>query len=360
LEHIRVLDLTTNHTGYGARLLSDLGACVCRPVPEAESLEGTAADLFLHAGKQLTRCTPAGFAGLLASSRFDLVFESSAFGAAVFEIDPASLQERRPETTIVSFSPFGLERGNLPATDLTILAAGGLLSLGGYSDTEPVAVAGEQSLLASGIFGAVAALAALIERTGSAGGRWIDVSSQECVAFALEDAVPDFYINGRTRRRYGDAAREAGTGVYRCKDGFVSIVAGRLGTARAWAALRKWIMLAGTAGSEALSDPQWDDIRYRSQKDNIDRFARIFEAFGALHTKQELYVEGQRRQIAIAPVNTIDDLFTDPQLVYSAFFKVFHDAAGRELRIPGAPYRLSATPAIVPDVSDLVLAGVAP
>lgn len=360
LSHVKVLDLTTNHTGYSTRLLSDLGASVFRPIQAcSQLLTGTPADLFLHAGKHLIPYTPETFDEFIADSRCDLIFESSAFEASWFSVDVASLQRANPKTTIVSFSPYGQEQVGVPATDLTILAAGGLLSLGGYPDTEPVAVAGEQSLLASGIFGAVAALATLFDNR-STSGKWIDISAQECVAFALEDAVPDYYINGRIRRRHGDSAREAGTGVYRCKDGFVSIVAGRLGTAKAWTALRSWMRDVGAAGSEALTDPRWDDFAFRGQKNNVDQFARIFDAFGALYTKRELYVEGQLRQIAIAPVNSVTDLFDDPQLIHSAFFKPFMDAAGHELWIPGAPYRLSATPAIVPSRSDYVLVGGAP
>ena len=84
---------------------------------------------------------------------------------------------------------------DMQATDLTLLAAGGLLSLGGYADSEPLAVQGEQAMLASGIYGAVAVLTALFERTQTGKGCWIDVSGQECVAFALEDAVAEWSIN---------------------------------------------------------------------------------------------------------------------------------------------------------------------
>ena len=112
-----------------------------------------------------------------------------------------------------------------------------MLSLGGYPETGPVAVPGEQGHLASAIFGAVAALKALLEREGTNHGQWVDVSGQECIAFALEDAVPEWYLNRNIRKRTGDKAREAGTGVYPCMDGHVSMVAGRLGTAKAFKTL---------------------------------------------------------------------------------------------------------------------------
>jgi Predicted acyl-CoA transferases/carnitine dehydratase len=122
---------------------------------------------------------------------------------------------------LVSISAFGRDGpcAGYQATDLTLLAAGGLLSLGGYADSEPLAVQGEQAMLASGIYGAIAVLTALYERTQTGKGCWIDVSGQECVAFALEDAVAEWSINAHVRRRLGDGAREAGTGVYPCKDG---------------------------------------------------------------------------------------------------------------------------------------------
>ena len=140
-------------------------------------------------------------------------------------------------------------RAKFRATDLTLLAAGGLLSLGGYPETGPVAVPGEQGHLAAAIFGAVATLTALLEREGTNHGQWVDVSGQECIAFALEDAVPEWYLNRTIRRRTGDKAREAGTGVYPCMDGHVSMVAGRLGTAKAFKTLVHWIADSGTRGA---------------------------------------------------------------------------------------------------------------
>jgi benzylsuccinate CoA-transferase BbsE subunit len=251
---------------------------------------------------------------------------------------------------VVSISPFGRcgPYAGYAATDLTLLAAGGLLSLGGYDDSEPLAIQGEQALLASGIFGAVAALVALCERTQTGRGQWIDLSGQECVAFALEDAVAEWSIHARVRRRHGAAAREAGTGVYPCKDGHVSLVAGRLGTAKAFVTLTKWIASSEVPGAQSLLEPEWQDFKFRQSGEGIARFAEIFGAFCSTRGKQDLYREGQARQIAIAPVNTIADLMQDPQLAANSYFQArFDPAGGKEVRFPGAPYRLSRTPARV-------------
>jgi benzylsuccinate CoA-transferase BbsE subunit len=268
--------------------------------------------------------------------------------AAADHIDFELVRQRNPGLVLVSISAFGRDGpyAGYQATDLTLLAAGGLLSLGGYADSEPLAVQGEQAMLASGIYGAIAVLTALYERTQTGKGCWIDVSGQECVAFALEDAVAEWSINGHVRRRLGDGAREAGTGVYPCKDGHISMVAGRLGTANAFVTLTQWVAASGVPGAASLLEPQWQDFKFRQSREGIARFAEIFGAFCRTRGKQELYREGQARQIAIAPVNTVADVLQDAQLAANSYFQPqLARNSGREITFPGPPYRLSRTPA---------------
>jgi benzylsuccinate CoA-transferase BbsE subunit len=284
-------------------------------------------------------------AELAASS--DAMIETPSAGAAD-HIDFELVRQRNPGLVLVSISAFGRDGpfAGYQATDLTLLAAGGLLSLGGYADSEPLAVQGEQAMLASGIYGAIAVLTALYERTQTGKGCWIDVSGQECVAFALEDAVAEWSINAHVRRRLGDGAREAGTGIYPCKDGHISMVAGRLGTANAFVTLTQWVAASEVAGGASLLEPQWQDFKFRQSREGIARFAEIFGAFCRTRGKQELYREGQARQIAIAPVNTVADVLEDAQLAANSYFRPqFERNSGRDITFPGPPYRLSRTPA---------------
>lgn len=365
LEGIRVLDLTTNYVAYAGRLLADLGADVVRvepptgspvralPPAQESGCEGTAsfAHAFLDAGKRslcldLTQDDDcARFEKLAADA--DVIIDTPIAGDS--PIDPERLRAANPRLILASVSPFGLNGPckDYLAGDIGMLAAGGLLSLGGYADTEPMAIQGRQAEFASGIFAAVGILAALTARETSGQGAWLDVSGQECVAFALEDAVPEWYIANNRRRRFGSAAREAGSGVYPCKDGHVSILAGRLGTAKAFVALTKWVAESEVAGAAELLDPQWQDFRYRQSAEGIARFAEIFGAFCRTRGKDQLYREGQALQIAIAPVNTVADLFKDVQLSANDYFRPQCDADGRALMFPGAPYRLSRTPAVL-------------
>jgi benzylsuccinate CoA-transferase BbsE subunit len=358
LSGIRVLDLADNAVAYASRLLADLGAEVVRIEPppamgRSAPLEANYAHAFWNANKKaitLDLGCPDGrrlFGDLAARS--DVVIETFAPGTlSGWGIGYETMRDRNRGIILVSVTPYGQTGpcAKFRATDLTLLAAGGLLSLGGYPETGPVAVAGEQGYLAAAIFGAVATLKALLEREGTNHGQWLDVSGQECIAFALEDAIPEWYLSGSIRRRTGDQAREAGTGVYPCRDGHISMVAGRLGTAKAFKTLVQWIADSGTPGGDALLHERWQDFKFRQSPEGIAGFAEIFTAFCASRGKQELYREGQARQIAIAPVNSVADIIADPQLRANGFFRSLHDdALDRDVTVPGPPYRLARTPA---------------
>jgi len=366
LSGIRVLDLADNAVAYASRLLADLGADVIRiepphrntmrraaPLAASEDEAASCAHAFWNANKKAITldlgCADGRrlFGDLVAKS--DVVIETFAPGTlSSWGIGYETMRNRNPGIILVSVTPYGQTGpcAKFRATDLTLLAAGGLLSLGGYPEIGPVAVAGEQGYLAAAIFGAVATLKALLEREGTNHGQWLDVSGQECIAFALEDAIPEWYLNGSIRQRTGDQAREAGTGVYPCRDGYISMVAGRLGTAKAFKTLVQWIAESGTPDGNALLDERWQDFKFRQSPEGIARFAEIFGVFCASRSKQELYREGQARQIAIAPVNSVADIVDDPQLRANGYFQsLYDDALDRDVTLPGPPYRLARTPA---------------
>lgn len=362
LDGVRVIDLGDELAAYAGRLLADLGAEVIRVEPPGGSTTRTAEPLvawpegtvsaferFVNAGKRSVVIDTADADGvetlkaLIATA--DLVIESPVL-LATLGIGDDQLQALRPGIGHVVVTPFGLgdEAPWEPADDLVLMAAGGLLHLGGYPDLGPVAAHGDLSRFAASIFAAVAALAALLEAERDGTGIVYDVSAQECVAQALEDSAATYALTGRVRERQGDRPREAGSGVYPCRDGYVSMVAGRLGTARAWTALVQWLTETGDPGSQRLLQPEWSDFDYRQSDEAIEVFGEIFAEFTARRDKQELYREAQSRMIALSPVATIDDVLDDVQLASRDFFIDVSDARAGTLRFPRAPYRLSATP----------------
>lgn len=363
LNGVRVLDLADPLAAYGARLLADLGAEVIRvePVTGRSTVDrapfwlaaGSPAvslfERFVNAGKRsvtLEITAPEAepvLADLLAS--VDVVVESPARMLADNGWSDERVSAANPALIRVQVSPYGRDAvGDAPDDDLVLLGAGGLLHMGGYPDIGPVAVYGQQSTYMASIFAAVAAIVGLIGRGRTGAGMTADVSAQECIAQALEESVMRYALTGEVRAPQGDVAKEAGTGTYRCADGYVSMVAGRLGTAAAWTSLVKWITESDHTATE-LTDARWSEFEFRQQPDAIETFRRNFERFAATRTRQELYRGAQERGIALSPVNDLAAVREDAQLNSREFFVGVRDPElGCTITYPGLPYRMSGTP----------------
>lgn len=354
LSGIRVVDLSGYEGIYGARLLADLGADVVRverdnrdpdiaPGPLIVNSAGepsSAFCTFVNLNKRVVYLDPRDEA------------ERAALQGLI-DLSDIVLADRLPEglrvpqnVALVETSVFGhAGSGNdYVGSDLVALAAGGLLSLGGYPDTPPVAVYGNQAYLCGGVMTGVAAVLALLGRTEREAPR-ADVSVQATLVGALEDATAEFDLLGTVRRRAGDQPREAGTGIFRSADGYIAMVAGKLGTAKAWLNLVAWLQEAGVEGADELAGAEWTTIEKRRDFVSIDKFTVILEAYTTTKSSEWLYREGQSRAIAVAPVNTMAEVLADPQLKYRAFFRaIFSPDFATDLIVPGKPYRLYDLP----------------
>lgn len=357
LESVRVADWTDQFGAYAGRLLADLGADVVRIETDAEpptwpeelmpagpgGTPVSGLERFVNLNKRSVHINtqlPAGrqlLTELLGHA--DILITS---GAAARQWQEAG--NSLGAAVHVTVSPFGgtTEGARLAADDLVTLAAGGLLSLGGYPDTEPIAVYGNQTYLAGGMNAAIGALLGLLAAKGGAGSADLDVSVQAVMASALEDAAAEFDLTGSVRRRTGDGLREAGTGTFPCADGWIVVVAGKLGTAEAWDSLVGWLCELDIEGAEAFKAPEWSTLEHRRLPASIAAFQQAMESATTQFTKRELYAELQGRRIAAAPVNSIADLLTEPQLADRQFFRlVTDDQTGRQISYPGPPYRLA-------------------
>lgn len=364
LDGIRVLDLSDELAAYASRLLGDLGADILRVEPRGGSPLRRAAPLvtardgstvsafdhFVNAGKATEVLDAAAepdrarLATLVAASHVVIesprpVLEDYLTADEIAGLDPGLVR--------IIVTPFGLDQTREwpDSDDLLVMAEGGLLHLGGYTDVGPVVAYGKQSRFAASIFAAVAAMTGVMAREATGVGGSYDVSAQECIAQALEDSAATYSLTGMVRERLGERPREAGTGVYSCQDGFVSMVAGRLGTARAWTALVEWLNEEGAAGAAELLGERWQRFDFRQTDEAIETFATVFEGFASTRTKADLYRGAQARMIALSPVSTVSDLFANEQLRFREFFVEVDDPDLGTVVYPRAPYYLSRTPA---------------
>ncbi len=363
LAGLTVLDITGAMANYTGKLFAELGADVVlvepmdgselrhRPpfaTPPADpptSLRFVAnntgkrsicVDLEHPGGQQIVRTL---------ARHADLVIEDRQPGAlAALGIGPAQLRAENPRLVVTSVTGFGQDGpySHYAASDLVCLALGGLLSLAGEPDEPPLHAAAEQAYAAGSLFAAVASMLALTHAELTGEGQLVDVSVQEAVTMALENAAQFYHQEGTVRRRLGFEQRQAGYGVYHCADGYVVLIAGGLGGNRFWGNLVTWMSECGDPGATPLAEPQWADRTFLKQQHAMDTFREIFERFAMTRTKAELYRGAQAHRVPLCPVNSVAEMVASPQLAHRQFFTTVAAGAAKATA-PGAPYRLSMT-----------------
>lgn len=352
LKGLRVLAIDGPEMAQAIRVMAGLGADVILAEPPGggrlrRQLVGDRSGLWL-----------AAFGGGCSSVLVDLSTSSGAadFCRLVRSADvvlegpqPHSLDElglgyeshagENPGLVWVSVTPYGRSGPyrSWRGSNLTAWAASGVLYTTGHVDTSPV-VPGGSAMLAWHLAAAnalVGTLAALVERDRSGSGQLVEVSVYEStVAAACETGVPLYLDDRQHRPRQGNRRPLLRPwGLYRCRDGWVSIAV--LQPAH-WRAIASWIN--EETGNEGVIEPVFEEMLTRIQvPDLLDQWT---EELCELHTKEELFHEGQRRGVPVTPLNTVADLLADKHLAVTGFWSDLEAADLGGLRAPGPPWRL--------------------
>lgn len=362
-DDIKILDLTCEMGAYTSKLFADLGADVVKVEPPAgdsvrnkapfyqqeQHIDKSFHHLYLNVNKKsivLDLDTQEGQQQLKQlAPHFDVIIESFPPGyLAARGLDYDTLSADHAELIMTSITPFG-QTGpykDFVANDLVGIAMGGLMYLGGYPDTSPLRPYGNQGYFAASLFGAVSTLLAITQRDVTGIGQVIDVSMQESIAMALENALQFYDLEGTVRKRTGSEDRQAGWGLYHCEDGQVYIMTAGLSSAGGWENLIQWMIDEGVADAVKLQDPIWQDHDYRATDEARATFLDIFTQFASQRKKLWLYEEGQRRKVPICPVNYLPDVLNNPQLKARDFFKeVPYENFKETLVYTGPPYLFS-------------------
>lgn len=365
LQGIRVLEIPGALSEYTGKLFAHLGAEVIlveppggartrhrHPLagkdPEANSLgfdyfnaakRSITLDLDQAAGQEAFRRLAQNSQLLLESERPGLMHQR--------DLDFERLHALSPGLVYTTVTPFGATGpyAEFEGEDIVLLALGGLLSLAGFADSAPTRVWGNQAVLAASQFAAAGALAAVLHAEATGQGQWVDVAAQQCVVMGLENAVQFADLEGTVRKRSGGAVRYAGTGIFPCSDGEVFVMAAGVGEPRFWQCTVAWLRDEGISAVEEIADDRWRNFQFLATPEAKAIFNRIFAPFAATRPLKYLYHEGQRRGVPIAPMSSPSDLVRNDQLQARGHFAHYgQPGAHANAFMPGAPYRLSATP----------------
>ncbi len=361
LEGYRVLELAGDTGHYAGKLLADLGADVIKIEPSGgdpsrrtppllhDRTDPDSSLSFLYhnlnkRGVTLNLDHPDGRRVFMRlASTADALIETFPPGHLdALELGYERLQDRNPGLTLASITPYGQTgpRRDLPGTDLTATAMGGLMSVTGEPGRPPLRVVGDQAYHLAGCYAAYGIVLALFERLATGTGQHVDISLQEAVAAVIpESGVSGYLFRGTRVERSGGSRRTIFPyGIFRSRDGYVSI-AGI--TMPFWDNIAAWI--AEESGDSTITDAAFR-VPSSQRAEFADLLTALIEQVTTRYTMEELYQEGQRRRFPIAPVNTPGSLAADRQLRERGFFvEVDHPAAGT-LTYPGAPYAFSESP----------------
>lgn len=371
LADVRVLDLATSRAELAGRLLADLGAEVIKVEPpvgvdsrrrppfdesagprRGESLYWAALGL----GKRsvvLDLTSAHGREALIAlAADADVLVESFPPGTLdALGLGYATLSAANPALVYISVTPYGQDgpKAGWPATDLTIEAAGGRLSLQGDRDRPPLPIGYPQAAFHAGAQAAADVVIALNERAQSGLGQRLDTSMQAAMIWTLMDGTgyppltgADPPGSGDDRARWAEAQRLGPGAAVPCADGYViaTLRADRLGPA-----LQR-LLAENADGGEAslLRAAHWatwseDAAAGRIDGDVMREASTLLSRFVRGSTKRELMDWAVTNDIMLAAVQTTHDILDDPQFVARDYWR---DVGG--YRHPGPPARVSRTP----------------
>jgi crotonobetainyl-CoA:carnitine CoA-transferase CaiB-like acyl-CoA transferase len=223
-----------------------------------------------------------------------------------------------------------------PGYDLLVQAMGGLMSITGSPEGEPMKVGVAVADLLTGLYAAVAILAALNERRTSGLGQHIDLALLDVQIAALANQGMNFLASGKAPSRSGNAHPNiVPYQAFATSDGHVVIAVGNDAQFARFAAV---IGLPGLAA----------DPRFVTNTDRVQNRAALIPILAQKIRglpKSDLLRDLEESRVPAGPINDLHEVFADPQVEARGLVVTQEVAEGRPpLRTLGNPIRLSRTP----------------
>ncbi len=266
-----------------------------------------------------------------------------------------ALAARNPRLIYTSVTPFG-DSGpgaDWKAADIVGWAAGGMMAMMGAPGRPPLQVSVPQACAHAGSEAAVASMLAHLERERSGLGQKVVVSLQAAGVWATNSETAFPVLEGRSVQRSGVIpAGMPRASIYRCADGYVQLMVGGGMFLSTTLGLLDWLSEFGPVPEQiaAIDFAGWTPDRFRSgDRGFLAEMAACEAAISELLlrlTKAELANRADASGWVIAPVNTMEDVSRDRQLLARDYYqRVTHPGLDRELTLVGPFARLSASPA---------------
>jgi crotonobetainyl-CoA:carnitine CoA-transferase CaiB-like acyl-CoA transferase len=328
---LRVLELARILAGpWAGQLLADLGAEVVkveRPgvgddtrgwgPPFVEGADGAnLSAAYFHSCNRGKRSITADFeteegCGIvrrLAANADVLIENFKVGGLRKYGLDEKSLRTINPRLVYCSITGFG-QNGPYAARagyDFMIQGLGGIMDLTGAPDGEPQKIGVAFADVFTGVYAVVGILAALRGRDRTGEGAHVDMALLDTQVSVLANQAMNYLASGVPPRRMGNAHPNiVPYQVFPVLDGHVIVAVGNDGQ------YARFVRILGAP--ELAHEP-----RFATNADRVRNRAELVPILTGLTmktTRDALLAALEREGVPAGPINTVADVFADPQVI---------------------------------------------
>jgi len=360
LKGIRVVELARILAGpWAGQMLADLGADVIKvenpgggddtrtwgpPFVTGKDGENLSAAYF-HACNRGKRSIALDFTQekdravllkLIASA--DVLIENFKLGGLKkYGLDYKSLREVNPRLVYCSITGFGQDGPYAPRAgyDFIIQGMSGLMSITGPAGGEPQKVGVAVTDIFTGLYSVIAIQAALrhAEKTGE--GQHIDMALYDAQISVLANQNLNFLVSGVAPTRMGNAHPNiCPYEVFEVEDGHFILAVGNDG---------QFARFCRVIGREKLaSEP--DFATNAARVANRERLRAEIVPLLKTFAREEVLKRLEEAGVPASPINTIADMFADPQTIARGMRLDLEDGRGNALPSVRSPMVMSETP----------------
>ena len=351
LAGLRVLELARILAGpWAAQILADLGADVVKVErkgagddtrgwgpPFVEAVDGGhLGAAYFHATNRGKRSIELDFESedgrrlvRKLAARSDVLIENFKVGGlAKFGLDYASLAKENPRLIYCSVTGFGQDGpyASRAGYDLMAQGMGGIMDLTGQPDGEPQRAGVPVADIFTGVYSAVGILAALAEREKTGRGCHVDTALVDSQVGVLANQALNFLVSGKVPKRLGNAHPNiVPYQVFPVADGHIIIATGND---------NQFAKLCSVLGEPKLAQ----EPRYLANSDRLNNRDELVARLSALtkrFSRADLLAKLEALQVPAGPINPLDQVFTDPQVVHRGMQINPASAAAKGGSIPG-------------------------
>ena len=266
-------------------------------------------------------------------------------GLKKYGLDYTALKADFPDLIYCSITAFGQTgpKSHRLGYDFVIQAMGGIMSVTGEPDGSPMKVGVGIADVMCGMYAAVSILAAVrhrdqSENSSSGGnGQHIDLSLLDSQAAWLINSGSNYLTSGENQYRLGNAHPNlVPYQVFQTSDSFFVLAVGNE---------IQFQKFCEFAGAPELSE----DSRFKSNASRVKNRKILAQMINELTqcNSTQFWLEGlEKLQVPCGPVNTIEEVFNDPQIKHREMeISLPHPLSGKgDVSLIGSPVKMSATP----------------